>query len=202
VNQYLIAFLVIFVCNVVPAFAPPTWSILVFFSLNHHMSAPTLILTGVIAATVGRGILAWYFRRYRDRLPQEWVTNMENAGSHLTKSKGHTGTLLGLFLLSPLSSAQLFEAAGIMKSIPLKPLLVAFAVGRSISYTSYVTGATVLKASSLGELIARYITSPGAIALQLLLILAMVFLGTIKWQPHIPTQGELPPNEMSIKEKS
>jgi len=188
VNEYVIAAAVIFLCNVVPAFAPPTWSVLVFFSLNHHMNAPVLIITGVLAATAGRGVLAWYFRKYRDRLPKGWVTNMENAGTHLTKSKGHTGALLALFVISPLSSAQLFEAAGVMRTIPLRPLLAAFAVGRTVSYTSYVTGATVLKATSLGELITKFITSPVAIAVQIALIIGMVLIGTIKWQPHQPSE--------------
>ncbi len=183
-NEYVIAAAVIFLCNVVPAFAPPTWSVLVFFSLNYHLNAPALIIIGVLAATSGRGILAWYFRKYRDRLPQGWVTNMENAGTHLTKSTGHTGALLALFMISPLSSAQLFEAAGVMRTIPLRPLLAAFAIGRTVSYTSYVTGATALKATSLGELISKYITSPAAIAVQIALIVGMVLIGTIKWQPH------------------
>lgn len=185
-NEYVIAAAVIFLCNVVPAFAPPTWSVLVFFSLTYHLNSPALIVTGVIAATAGRGILAWYFRKYRDHLPQGWVTNMENAGTHLTKSAGHTGALLALFVISPLSSAQLFEAAGVMRTIAIRPLLVAFAIGRSVSYTSYVTGATVLKATSLGELVTKYITSPAAIAVQIALIVGMVLIGTIKWQPHQP----------------
>lgn len=109
---------------------------------------------------------------------------MENASTHLTKSKGHAVALMLLFLFSPLSSAQLFEAAGIMQRLPLLPICAAFAAGRVVTYSSYVYGSKALQATSLGELIARNITSPQAIALQIAMILGLVLLGTVKWQPH------------------
>jgi hypothetical protein len=109
---------------------------------------------------------------------------MENASTHLTKSKGHAFALLTVFLFSPLSSAQLFEAAGIMRRIQLVPICAAFALGRVVTYSSYVYGSKAIQATSLGELIARNITSPQAIALQIAMIIGLVLLGTIKWQPH------------------
>jgi len=76
----------------------------------------------------------------------------------------------------------LFEAAGIIRKIALKPLLVAFAVGRVISYSFYVSSASVLGSTSLGELIAREMTSPAAIALQVALIAGLITLGNVKWK--------------------
>lgn len=183
-EAYFIAAAVIFFVNVVPAFAPPTWAVLVFISLQYNVHAIPLVIVGIISATTGRYILASTFRALRDQLPQGWVTNMENAGTHLTKSQGHTWALFLLFFLSPLSSAQLFEAAGIMKSIPLKPLALAFAGGRVITYTTYVTGAHVLKASSIGEIITKNLTSPSAIAIQIVMVVGLVLLGNVKWKPH------------------
>ena len=180
---YLFAAFIIFIMNALPAFAPPTWSILVFFSLKYQLEPVALIILGVLSASSGRLILAMYFRKVRERLPKGWVTNMENAGTHLRKSTKHATALFLLFFLSPLSSAQLFEAAGVMKNQPLKPLIGAFAAGRVLTYSTYVTGAGILSASSLGDLIREKMTSPSAIAIQILMVLALVMLGNIKWKP-------------------
>lgn len=193
-TQYVVIFIVVLLCNLVPAFAPPTWSVLVFFSLHNQVPAWALVLLGVLGATIGRYGLAWTFRKFRHRLPASYIANMENASSHLVRSKGHTLALISLFLISPLSSAQLFEAAGIMRRIALLPLCLAFAAGRIFTYSSYVYGAQALQATSLGEIIMRNITSPGAIAIQLLTILGLVALGNVKWKPAVridkaPTQG-------------
>ena len=174
----------VFGINVVPAFAPPTWTVLVYFSLANHVPAFAIITIGVVAAAFGRFILASYFRYFRHKLPASYAQNMHNASTHLTKSKGHTAALLSLFLISPLSSAQLFEAAGIMPRIALRPLVLAFAAGRSVSYSTYVLGAKSLATTSLGELIIRNIASPKSIALQVAMIVGLVLLGTIKWKPH------------------
>lgn len=168
--------------NALPAFAPPTWSILVFFVLKYELDPIALILLGILSASSGRWILAIYFRRMRNRLPAGWVNNMENAGAHLRKSRKHSTALFLLFFLSPLSSAQLFEAAGVMKNQPLKPLIASFAAGRVITYSTYVTGAQVLSTSSFGDLIREKMTSPSAIAIQIAMVLGLVLLGNIKWK--------------------
>lgn len=183
-TQYAVILGVVFLCNVVPAFAPPTWIVLVFFSLNYQVPSWALVILGVIGATTGRFILASYFRRFRNRLPASYITNMENASTHLTKSKGHAVALMTLFVFSPLSSAQLFEAAGIMRRIPLVPICAAFAAGRVVTYSSYVYGSKAIQTTTLGELITRNITSPQAIVAQVAMIVGLVLLGTIKWQPH------------------
>lgn len=176
---------VVFFFNLLPAFAPPTWSVLVFFTLRYHLDPVALVAIAVGSATGGRYLLAHGFRAARPLLPSGWVTNMENAGSHLQKSSGHAIALLALFFFSPLSSAQLFEAAGVIKSIRLNHLAIAFAAGRTITYSTYVTGAHALKETSIGEIVSANLTSPEAIALQIFMVLALVALGNIKWRPHV-----------------
>lgn len=168
--------------NALPAFAPPTWTILTFYVLKYQVESIYLIPIGVIASTSGRGLLAWYFRKLRDRLPSGWVTNMENAGAHLRKSAKHSTAMFLLFFISPFSSAQLFEAAGVMKNQPLKPLLISFGAGRLLTYTTYVSGAQAISTSNLGEVIRQNITSPSAIAIQIVMVLGLIFLGNIKWK--------------------
>jgi hypothetical protein len=184
VREILIVFAIIFGMNLLPAFAPPTWTVLAYFALTLGTSDYLLIAIGVIAASSGRWVLATLFRRYRGKLPNSYVQNMENAASHLTKSQHHTRALLALFLISPLSSAQLFEAAGIMKSIAIKPLVLAFAAGRLVTYSVTVTGASAVAASSFGDVLLTSLKSPAAIAIQVVMIAALVALGSIKWKPH------------------
>lgn len=145
------------------------------------MSPAALVLTGVASATLGRAILANSFRALRAWLPKGYVANMEKIGARIEENPRRAFGLAALFFLSPISSAQLFEAAGIIKRIALKPLLLAFACGRLISYSIYVSGASVLKETSLGAIITREFTSPLAITIQVVLILGLVALGNVKW---------------------
>lgn len=180
-SNYLLAIAVIAGANLLPAFAPPTWSILVFFTLRYHMNPVALVLLGVMSATFGRAILASVFRAIRGMLPHGYVTNMERIGAKIEENPKRAFGLLTLFFLSPISSAQLFEAAGIIKRIALGPLLIAFAGGRLISYSIYVSGASVLKETSLGQIVQKEFTSPVAIVIQILLIIGLVALGNVKW---------------------
>ena len=185
-TQYLIALGVVFLCNVVPAFAPPTWSVLVFFALTYDLQPQLLIPLGILGASSGRYLLASAFRRWRNLLPDGYLRNMENAATHVTRSTAHTTAMIGLFFVSPLSSAQLFEAAGIMSSVALRPLVAAFAAGRAVTYSIYVLGAHALQATSFGELLTRSLTSPRGITVQVLMVLALVGLGMVPWRPHRP----------------
>lgn len=180
-SNYLLAVAVIAGANLLPAFAPPTWSILVFFTLRYHMNPVALVLLGVMSATLGRAILANVFRAIRGWLPKGYVANMERIGIKIEENPRRALGLLTLFFLSPISSAQLFEAAGIIKRIALGPLLLAFAGGRLISYSIYVSGASVLRESSLGQIVKDELTSPIAIAIQILLIIGLIALGNVKW---------------------
>jgi len=179
---YAVAVLVIFLANLVPAFAPPTWAILVFFTMKNDLNPAILVIFGVASATTGRAILALSFRKLRDWLPKGYVANMENLGTYVANNSRRAMGLIALFFLSPISSAQLFEAAGIIKEIRLKPLLFAFAGGRLVSYSIYVSSATALKSTSLGQVLTREITSPLAIAIQAAFILGLVALGNVKWK--------------------
>lgn len=184
--QFYIALIAaILIANAVPAFAPPTWVILVFFLLHYDLNPIALVVLGVISATAGRGFLAWYFRKFAHLIPTRFSKNMEYAGQYFQRDASKRYTILGLFLLSPISSAQLFEAAGLMKNVALKPLLAAFAIGRSISYSTYVSGAAFVAATNFGELVIHELKSPWAIATQIAMILGLVALGSVDWQRRL-----------------
>ena len=181
-EQYLLLVLVIFGFNLVPAFAPPTWSALVFFNFRYDLNPILLIFFGIIAAVAGRAGLFELFRKFRKFLPNGYLANMAKLGHYLEESKSRFIGLLALFFVSPLSSAQLFEAAALMNRMRLKPLLLAFATGRLFSYSFYVFGSSQLKSTSIGQIIEDQITSPVAILIQVLMILGVIALGNIDWK--------------------
>lgn len=182
---YLVLVFVTVIANSLPAFAPPTWLILVFFLLNYDLNPFALVVLGVISATTGRAFLAWYFRKFAHLIPTKFSTNMEYAGEYFQKSTTKRYSILALFLVSPISSAQLFEAAGLMKTVAIKPLLAVFAIGRTFSYSTYVTGASIAASSNFGDVIVHELRSPWAIAAQVVLILGLVLLGNIDWKARL-----------------
>jgi hypothetical protein len=182
---YLIAVLAIISINLLPAFAPPTWMLLVFFIINYNVNPVALVIIGVISSTTGRAILAWYFRKFAHLIPTRFSKNMEYAGKYFTDHSTKRFTLLTIFFLSPVSSAQLFEAAGLMKTVNLKPLLAAFAAGRTFTYSTYVTGAAAIAATNFGELLIHELKSPWAIGVQIVMIAALIALGSIDWKKRL-----------------
>src|SRR5947207_11094013 len=100
--EYLAAFAVIFGINLLPAFGPPTWAVLVFFRLTYGLAAVPLVIGGALAAASGRFVLASAARRLRARMPRERVENLAAAEEALAGSKRRGLAGLALFALSPL----------------------------------------------------------------------------------------------------
>ena len=90
---------------------------------------------------------------------------------------------LALFALSPLPSAQLFEAAGLLR-VRLLPFTAAFFAGRLVSYFIYTSTAAKIRETSIGDAFRGALSQPLGIALQVLLIAMLVALTRIdasKW---------------------
>lgn len=75
------------------------------------------------------------------------MANLKAARTLLVGDRRRAAAGLGLFALSPLPSAQLFVAAGLLR-VRLVPLTLAFFSGRLISYSLYVGGAEPIDHSS------------------------------------------------------
>ena len=106
--DYALAAGLVFGVNLLPAFGPPTWAVLVFLRLNLDVAAVPLVLVGAIAAALGRLLLATGARRFRGRLSAKRIQNLEAAQEALAGSRGRAAAGLGLFALSPVPSAQMF----------------------------------------------------------------------------------------------
>jgi hypothetical protein len=57
-TDWLLVVGTIFGVNLLPAFGPPTWAVLVFFRLNSDLPAVPLVLVGALSAASGRFVLA------------------------------------------------------------------------------------------------------------------------------------------------
>jgi membrane protein YqaA with SNARE-associated domain len=168
---------IVFAVNLMPALGPPSWAVLALLMLNWHLNAAAAVIIGALAAGTGRYVLARVTRLLRSRLSEKRRKNLEAAQDLVTKRR--TGTVLGvgLFALSPLPSAQLFEAAGLL-ALPLLPLTLAFFAGRIVSYSIYVT--TVAVASrNYGDVLTSALRSPTGMALQVVLLVGLVLLARI-----------------------
>lgn len=171
---------IVFGINLLPAFGPPTWAVLVFARFQwRDIPVAALIACAAVAATGGRVLLAIGARKFGDRLSAERRTNLHALGQTLTKSKTGLVASFVLFAFSPLPSAQLFMAAG-LADIPLRPLAIAFFVGRSISYTIYVAAGTAAE-ETIHRLLRNGIGSPAAIALQVVSLAAVVVMIRVDW---------------------
>lgn len=181
-SAYFLAFLIIFAENLMPAFGPPTWLVLVYLTLAFGLEPVPLIVIAVITAAIAHWLMAHAFRRLRPRLPKAYVRNMNNLGAKVVKRSSTMWGLFVVFLWSPLSSAQLFVAAGLMPQIRILPLTLIFALGRCFTYSTYVFGAQKFAQTDIGQTLLEEMTSPMAIALQLVLVIGLIALGMIRWK--------------------
>ncbi|HET9676932.1 MAG TPA: hypothetical protein VFP21_05460 [Solirubrobacterales bacterium] len=189
--QLAIALAVVFAVNLLPAFGPPTWAVLVFFSLDFDLPAVPLVLGGALAAAGGRFVLANGARRLRPRLARARLERLDRAEAALGADRRRTAAGLALFALSPVPSGQLFTAAGLM-TVPLLPLTAVFFAGRLVSYSIYVGVASVAE-KSLGGLVLDALTSPLGMVLQVAMLVALaVLLGGFKPEERLGGQAPRP----------
>lgn len=179
-TDYLILFAIVLGVNLMPAFGPPTWTVIVLYGLNSHLPTPLIVVVGALAAASGRFLLALGFRQLGDRLPEKTRRNLKAARAALGRNRRGAILGLGLFALSPVPSAQLFEAAGLTR-VPLLPFTAAFFAGRVLSYAIYAYGAHAVRQSNLGDAFRDSFTSPLGIAIQMAMLALLVGLTQVNW---------------------
>jgi uncharacterized membrane protein YdjX (TVP38/TMEM64 family) len=190
----LILFLIVLGINLLPAFGPPTWLIIVFYGLNSDLPIALIIIVSAIASTSGRVLLAHGFRFLGGYLPEKQKRNLAVAGQALESRQRNILIGLALFILSPLPSAQLFAAAG-LAGIRLLNFTVAFFAGRLISYSIYATTAKGLRGTDLGEAFATTLKSPWGMALQIGMLALLVVIAQIDWSRFLPKAPDRPNSE-------
>lgn len=131
-----LVFLVVLALNLLPAFAPPTWMALSFFSYKFPENDIALLaLVGATAATLGRVILAKSARSLvRGRLlSAETRQNIDAIKEKLQGKRTLTAGACLFYAFSPLPSNYLFIAYG-LTTLELRILALPFFLGRLIGY--------------------------------------------------------------------
>ena len=139
-----VLFVVVFILNVLPAFAPPTWTTMSFIGLALP-TADFLLFPAIAAtaATCGRIVLAKLSRALvrQKLLSEEARRNVDTIRLGIENRPAVTlGTFLG-YSLSPLPSNYLFIAYG-LTSLPITFLSLPFFVGRLLSYAFWIRTAS------------------------------------------------------------
>ena len=142
----VVLFIVIFVLNLLPAFAPPTWMAMSFIGLAiPSIDFIWLAVVAATAATLGRIMLAKLSRVIvRQRLLSEQTRCNVDAIRHGMEGRPVMtfGTLLA-YSFSPLPSNYLFIAYG-LTSLPIAFLALPFFVGRLASYAFWIRTASAV----------------------------------------------------------
>lgn len=185
VEDLLILFLVVLAVNLLPAFAPPTWSIVAGYGIASSLPLPALVLTAAAAAATGRLLLAQGFRRISGVLPERLKANLDAARQVLAARSRNMKLALALFALSPLPSAQLFEAAGLTR-LPLLRFTDAFFAGRLVSYSIYGLTARAVRDTTFGQALRGHLTNPLALGAELLMIALLIALLRMDWRRRLP----------------
>jgi hypothetical protein len=178
-------FIVIFILNVAPAFAPPTWMTLSFVGFSMpHVPIAGLVLIGATSATLGRVTLAKLSRTIvrRRLLDAPTRENISAIKDGLEKRRFLTFGLFLAYAFSPLPSNYLFIAYG-LTTLKLAVIAVPFFFGRLASYSFWVT-----TASAVGERLdvdsIESMSYAGLyfIASQLLLVPTIYIFSRIDWR--------------------
>ena len=183
-NEYLMLFAIVLGVNLLPAFGPPTWSVIVIYDLSTKMPLPALVAISATAAALGRFALAHVFRLLRNKVPEKMKRNLRAAGDAVEKRKRGALVAIGLFALSPLPSAQLFEAAG-LAGVKLIHFTAAFFAGRIVSYSVYAATAKGIEKTSMGAAFKHSLTSPVGVGLELLMLALLVAFTQVDWEKRL-----------------
>jgi len=178
-------FLIIYVLNVIPAFAPPTWLVLSLVGLNSAtISVPVLALVGAGAATLGRLTLAKLSRVIiRSRFLSDGTRrNVDVIKEQLEHRRAATVGTFFLYALGPFPSNYLFIAYG-LTALELYLIAIPFFIGRVASYNFLVfSAAAAHKHLQLDESEAQSYLGVYFFVTQVLLLVSVYVFAKIDWR--------------------
>lgn len=146
---FLVIFIVVFALNVIPIFAPPTWSVLSFIAIRFNSNIVLLAVVGAVAATLGRLALAKLSTVIvrQKILSDDTRKNIDAAKERLESKKKLTFSILLFYAFSPFPSNHLFIAYG-LTALKLRLIAIPFLLGRVASYAFWA-----FTASSVAQLL-------------------------------------------------
>lgn len=138
-------FVLVFVLNVIPAFAPPTWLSMSILGFAYPDLHPWLVAAvAASAATCGRVVLARLSQRI---VRSKWThgamrENLAAVADVIKRRRAASAITFLAFAFSPLPSNFLFISYGLTLS-PLWLLALPFFIGRTISYGLAFEGGSI-----------------------------------------------------------
>lgn len=170
----------IIVLNTIPAFMPPTWTVLAWAHINYGI--PVLVIAGIgaLGASTGRVLLALASRTFGMHIiPARWRANIHALVESIRARPAFSLGSLALFALGPIPTNHLFIAVGLAGS-SLKVVTAVFGVTRFVSYILWVQAAETA-VSSLDELLRPALGGTAAIAAQILGFAALIMIMQVDW---------------------
>ena len=166
------------VVNTIPAFMPPTWTLLAWAHLQEGVPVLPLALVGAAGASAGRFLLALASRLFGDRIiPHRWKANITALVDTIRSHK------LGISTVVVLPTNQLFIAVG-LAGAPLLRLLLAFGVTRFASYVAWVMVSDTA-VSSLGDALHPTIGKGATVVAQIFSFVLLIVVMQIDWGKHL-----------------
>ena len=178
-------FAAVFLLNIIPIFAPPTWIALSAISLGVPDADPCgLALVGASAATTGRVALARLSQGIlRGKLLGEDARqNIDEIRHGIERHRIASAGAVLMYAFSPLPSNHLFIAYG-LTNLPVRFAAIPFFLGRLVSYSFWI-----FSAAAAGRKVDIDLAESGFgmgvyfIVTQLLLVPVIYFLVKIDWK--------------------
>jgi membrane protein YqaA with SNARE-associated domain len=181
-------FVAVFVLNILPAFAPPTWMAISWVGFSVPTASPFLIaLVGAAASTSGRLALARMSKVIlrNTLLSERSKDNVDILRQYLEARKARTAGGMLLYAFTPFPTNYLFIAYG-LTTLPFWLIALPFFVGRFVSYASWALLAQAaanhfeIETSGAGQYLSVYFV------MSQILILTLVYVFTkIDWRTLI-----------------
>ena len=175
----LLAFAIIFVINMIPAFMPASWMVMAFFYIQFDLPLLPLTLIGALCSGLGRIVLAkgstWFKRNFMRDKQQD----LDDLGAFLDSRRHAMGSTVFFYSLLPLPTNNLFIAAG-MAEVNLFWVLAGYWAARAIADTFWVW-TTDQVFNSLSDVFGVVFSSWFGIAFQLLGITSILLLYFLPW---------------------
>lgn len=167
--------------NVVPAFMPPTWTILAYFHIKYKLLLIPLVIVGALCAILGRITLYHLVRKFfHPALSEDTKQNLHKLGEFVNSKKHITIPLFITYAFIPIPSNHVYIGAALSK-INIKLLASSFFVGRLISYSFWVS-VTAFAANNLSSIFQNYFHTPTSFITEIIGFSAVILVIKIPWR--------------------
>jgi membrane protein YqaA with SNARE-associated domain len=176
---YPVVFLAAMAVDLIPVFAPPAWTVIVFLLIKFDLNPWVALIMGVCGSTLGRYLFSLYIPKVSDKLIKRHKNEeLEFVGKKLSGSRWGTWIFVLIYTLLPLSTTALFTAAGLARIKPVY-ILPPFFVGKFASDAVMILTGRYLAENS-GDLL-HSLLAPKTLITVLLGVFALGGLLFVDW---------------------